>query len=141
MRYAHARMKVTFAAVPADRLAWSPSETAKTPLAILSHCVDANQQVAKILRGDASSAAPNWGFLIPDAGEAVSSLDASVVAYEEALDSMTEARFDELADSPAGPTPVSQWMHFIGWHLAEHAAQVDYLQTCWDDQEPRYPEM
>lgn len=139
MRYGLGRMLITFAAVPDDRLNWTPSPTAKTPLRILSHCVDANRAVTRVIRGEAESASPNWDFHIDQRDEATRALEDSVAEYNAALDSMTPELFASQAMSPAGPSPVSEWMHFIGWHLAEHACQIDYLQTCWDDQESRYP--
>lgn len=140
MRYALARMTATFAAVPDDRIEWSPSATAKSPLHILSHCVDANRQVTRVLRGEELAASPDWSFRVAGREEGLRELESSVAEFEAALDAMTPERFVSVADSPAGPIPLSEWMHFIGWHLAEHAGQIDYLQTCWDDQESHYPE-
>jgi len=139
MQYALARMTVTFEAVPKERLDWTPSPTSKSALQIVSHCVDANRGVARVLKGEANSAFPDWSFRLGGKEEALAALAQSVAEYEAGLDAMTPERWDDLAESPGGSLPLSVWMHFIGHHMAEHAAQVDYLQTCWDDQESRYP--
>ncbi len=139
MLYAQARMLATFEAVPDERLNWSPAPGAKTPMQILSHCVHANQEVTRVLTGDITEAVRDFTFLIDSRDDALRQLDESVDAFQSALDAMTPELFESVAMSPDGPSPVSEWMHFLGWHLAEHAGQIDYLQTCWDDQESHYP--
>lgn len=130
MQYALARMTVTFAAVPDEHIDWTPSPSAKSALHIVSHCVDANRRVASVLRGELKAAVPDWNYKLGSKDEALYELALSVGEFEASLDSMTPELYSSSAESPAGATPLPAWMHFIGHHLAEHAA----------DQTSRYPE-
>lgn len=85
-------------------------------------------------------ASPNTDFAISSPEEAIRQLDQNLLDFEEALGTLTGDRLNFEAGFPGGSLPVSEWIHFIGWHLAEHAAQIDYIQTCWNDQESRYPQ-
>jgi len=29
---------------------------------------------------------------------------------------------------------MNRWLGLPGWHATLHLGQIDYLQTCWDDQ-------
>ena len=40
-----------------------------------------------------------------------------------------------MIDTPQGKTPFSFFLTIPAIHLYGHAAQIDYLQTCWGDQE------
>lgn len=139
MAYAHARMVATFSAVPEDRIRWSPTHSAKSALQIVSHCVDANRQVALALRGKKAPVGPDWNFVLANKEEALGELSRSVAEFDSALAEMTSELFETTTETPAGHEPMAAIMHFMGWHLAEHAGQIDFLQTCWDDQESHYP--
>src|SRR2546425_10949006 len=49
---AKAQLLKTFAFVPDEKLRWSPSESARTPLWIAAHCGVSNDAFATILRGE-----------------------------------------------------------------------------------------
>ncbi|MCG9894592.1 MAG: DinB family protein [Fimbriimonadaceae bacterium] len=140
MGYAHARMIATFSAVPEDRIDWSPSPTAKSALAIGSHCVDANRAIIEGIRGGEMPEGPNWSFRLPDKQAVLDGLAETFAAYNEALDHATPELWAEVTETPGGPSTRGELADFLGWHLAEHAGQIEYLQTCWDDQESHYPE-
>ncbi|MFN7171791.1 MAG: DinB family protein [Fimbriimonadaceae bacterium] len=140
MRYAHQRMRATFLAVPEDKVDWSPTPTAKSALHIVSHCVDANTQIARALMGGPGPQNSNWEFKLSSKEEALRELDRSVAEFDRALEIMSPELYASSAETPVGAAPLHEIMHFMGFHLAEHAGQIDYLQTCWDDQESRYPE-
>ena len=52
VRAAAERLGKTFSFVPDDKLDWSPSRTARTALAIVAHCCQANRMFAKVLGGE-----------------------------------------------------------------------------------------
>jgi hypothetical protein len=57
---------------------------------------------------------------------------ADVVA---ALDTLTPEAVALMLDSSLGWTmPMTRLMMLPGTHAMSHAAQIDLLQTCWDDQ-------
>ncbi|MCW5938340.1 MAG: DinB family protein [Fimbriimonadaceae bacterium] len=136
--YGLRRLRNALVATPADKVEWSPGPTAKSVLAIASHCVDANQGIAMVLRGEENGGGPDWSFRLPDLATAVAELDRTGEALKRAIEGVTPELFETSPQTPGGPLPMANWMTFPGSHLAEHAAQIDYLQTCWDDQETRY---
>ena len=53
-----------------------------------------------------------------------------------ALDSLTPEETELTLDSGQGWTmPMSFLMKLPGWHATLHTGQIDFIQTCWDDQE------
>ncbi|MES1147303.1 MAG: hypothetical protein ABUL49_00980, partial [bacterium] len=56
-----------------------------------------------------------------------------------ALDSLKPEDIDRSVDSGVGwSMPMTFLMNLPGRHALSHAAQIDYLQTCWDDQEVHF---
>jgi hypothetical protein len=54
----------------------------------------------------------------------------------EALDSLKPEDIEISLDSGQGwSMPMKQLMGLPGFHATLHAGQIDYLQTCWDDQQ------
>ncbi|MCC7230103.1 MAG: hypothetical protein IT203_06890, partial [Fimbriimonadaceae bacterium] len=53
-----------------------------------------------------------------------------------ALDTLTPEEVEMSLDSGQGwSMPMSQLMALPGWHATLHTGQIDYIQTCWGDQE------
>jgi hypothetical protein len=53
-----------------------------------------------------------------------------------ALDSFPEALLESTLDSGQGWSASAKWLiQLPGWHATVHLGQIDFLQTCWDDQE------
>jgi hypothetical protein len=53
-----------------------------------------------------------------------------------ALDSLTEEEIEMRLDSGQGwSAPMTWLMSLPSIHTITHAGQLDYLHTCWDDQE------
>jgi hypothetical protein len=56
-----------------------------------------------------------------------------------ALDTLTPEEVDMRLDSSLGWTmPMTFLMTLPGTHAMSHTAQIDYLQTCWGDQEVHF---
>src|SRR5689334_13777881 len=112
---AKADLLKTFEHVPDDRLAWSPSSTARTPLWIVAHCGAANDAFAAILRGESSPLPkdPAEAAAVIRAGgreaatraEAVRSVAESTAAILRVLDGVTPAMLETSPESPAGAFP------------------------------------
>lgn len=52
-----------------------------------------------------------------------------------ALDSLSDADVEMSLDTGFGSKmPMKQVMNLPGWHATLHLGQIDFLQTCWDDQ-------
>lgn len=55
---------------------------------------------------------------------------------KEALDSLTPEDIAMSLDSGQGwSMPMKFLMQLPGWHTTVHIGQIDFLQTCWGDQE------
>jgi hypothetical protein len=53
-----------------------------------------------------------------------------------ALDSLTPEQVDSTLSSDQGWSMSMRFlMDLPGWHATLHLGQIDYLQTCWDDQQ------
>lgn len=140
---AQADLLKTFEFVPEDRLAWSPSPTARTPLWIAAHCGAANAAFAAILRGEplplptdpaeAAAFIRAAGRETATRAEAVRSIQDSSAEVLMALDGVTPALLATSPSSPFGPLPFRVWMQVPFLHMMGHARQLDYLQTIWGD--------
>jgi len=143
-KMAHDRLVKTFGFVPDDKLSWSLSETARSPLAIVAHCILANQMLATVVRGEQMSSTPTpeeaeaasrqFESTMTDRADAVRQLEASCEEAVAALGTMTTERFASSPDSPFGAFPMPFWMNLPAMHMNNHASQIDYIQTAWGDQ-------
>jgi hypothetical protein len=131
-------------ALPADRLNWSPSETARSPLALAAHVALSVGHMLGNLRGET--------FGAPTTTEADifhRKQESAITSIEEALKLLeTNARFyfawldgltpDDLRNSVGmpfgiGPVEISEAISFMPKHIDWHHAQLQYLQTIYGD--------
>lgn len=132
-----------FEFVPDDKLNWSPSSTARTPVWIVAHCGASNQVFAMILRGEpgplpsdpneVEKAIREGGHDVTTRAEAVKSLDDSTAKILSALDAVTPDMLNTTPDTPAGSLPFTDWMEIPTLHMMGHTSQLEYLQTIWGD--------
>jgi hypothetical protein len=137
------RLRKTLSFVPDNKLKWSPSKTARTPLAIVAHCCLTNRMLAKVLRGEPMSPMPKpeeiralsqkFEATIRNRAQAVRQLKASCEEVVAALATLTTERFAASPISPFGPLPMAVWVNLPSMHMGNHASQIDYLQTIWGD--------
>jgi len=128
---------------PEDRLAWSPSPTARTPLWIAAHCGASNLAFAAVLRGeplplpsdpDARALMIRLGGKdVTTRAEAVGFLNDSAEAVLQALDGVTDDMLARTVESPFGAFPFPFWMNLPSRHMEYHRSQLAYLQTIWGD--------
>lgn len=140
---AKADLLKTFEFVPEDKLTWSPSPTARTPLWMAIHCGAANAALAALLRREPmplpSDPAEAAAFIraagrdTESRAEAIQAIEDSTAEVLRALDQVTEAMLKTSLDSPFGPFPFTVWMQVPSIHMKGHARQMDYLQTIWGD--------
>lgn len=133
----------TFAFVPDEKLTWSPSATARSPIQIVAHCGLANEAFATVIGGGelpVSGSAEEASAAIRAAGRDVTGRDEAVRMVEEstarviaALDGVTPEMMETSPMSPFGPFPFVAWITLPGNHMAGHAHQIDYLETIWGD--------
>ena len=132
----------TLSFVPADKLDWSASPTAKSALQIAAHCAGYSGAFATIIR------AGRFPWTLEEFRARVDSAIESVTTVEQAermlrqgiadtlaaLDTVQPEQIDATVDAPHGQAPFLFFMTVPALHIEGHAAQIDYLQTCWDDQ-------
>jgi uncharacterized damage-inducible protein DinB len=142
------KYKVNF--VPNDRMEWSPAETAKGTREIVAHCALVNYAFASVFSGESMGGAPEadkqfeWIFtnqkVHRSRDEVMTLFDESFDALSSVLSSMPESKLDEVVATPFGDMMVRDFIDSPALHVFSHAAQIDYLQTCWNDQEFYFPQ-
>lgn len=129
--------------VPEDKLTWSPSPTARNALQIAAHVAGYSGGFAAVIRAGAFPATGEE-FLAP-----INARIDSVETLQQAIDMLKQGIADTLAaldtvrpeqtgssvETPIGTTPFLFFMTIPAVHLVLHTGQIDYLQTCWGDQE------
>jgi hypothetical protein len=136
----------TLSFVPADRLTWSPTPTAKSALQIAVHCAGYSGGFASIIRtGKFPSSVEEFLDPIQSAIENITTLEQAETMLRKgiadtvaALDTVKPEQVGAMIDAPQGKTPFTFFMNVPALHLNGHAAQIDYLQTCWGDQEVHF---
>lgn len=135
-----------FAHVPDDKLLWTPTPTAKSALRIAAHTALYAGRFAKMIadrRLPAVESLDSWLAERNAEEEAITdrvSMESVFRAGTEevlmALSGLTDSDLDLVLDSGQGWTiSMSRVIQFPGWHATVHAGQIDFLQTCWGDQE------
>jgi len=133
--------------VPDDKLQWTPSATAKSPLRVAAHAALSNSAFASMLRGDPMPDVPFETLMakMVEAESAVGTRAEAVKLIEEqsagaivALNGLTQARIAEDVQTPFGAMPITFIMLLVGRHMDDHAAQIDYMQTIWGDNEMHF---
>ena len=129
--------------VPADKLTWTPVPTAKSALQIAAHCAGYSAGFAGVIRtGKFPATAEEFLVPINAAIDAITTVEQAVAVLTEgvdetlaALDTVRPEQIESSVETPIGTTPFLFFMTIPATHLILHTGQIDYLQTCWDDQE------
>jgi hypothetical protein len=135
-----------FSHVPDDKLNWTPVPTAKSAIRIAAHTALYAGRFARMIRDRTLPAPENLAEWLAqrDAEEvAITSRVEMEKIFREgtaevlvALDTLMPEELELSLDSGQGwSMPMKQLMGLPGWHATLHAGQIDYLQTCWDDQQ------
>jgi hypothetical protein len=132
--------------VPADKLTWSPAPTAKSALQIAAHCAGYSGAFAPVIRsglfprtteeflGPIESIIKS--IATPDQAEAA--LRRGTAETLAALDAVKPDQIGASVLTPIGLQPFTFFLDIPARHLFSHTAQLDYLQTCWGDQEVHF---
>ena len=67
--------------------------------------------------------------------EAEAVLRQGIADTVAALGNVRPEQIDSLIDAPHAQVPFTFFLTLPASHLEGHATQIDYLQTCWGDQE------
>jgi len=138
------RIKRVFEKTPDDRLDWSPASTARTPLAQVAHAANSIHHIHTAMMGTRyatpTMAEADVEFLEMERGiatreEALALLDKNSKTYIDWLDQLSEDRLTDMVPLPfgLGEAPLSFMLLMPPWHTNDHAAQLEYIQTCYGD--------
>lgn len=134
-----------FSHVPDERLSWTPTPTAKSALRIAAHTALYAGRFAAMIRDRRLPAPENLEeWLAERAAEeiAITSREEVERVFREgtaevlaALDSLSDEEQGMSLESGHGSFPMRRLMELPGWHATLHTGQIDFLQTCWGDQQ------
>ncbi|HMS57088.1 MAG TPA: DinB family protein [Fimbriimonadaceae bacterium] len=134
-----------FSYVPDDKLHWTPTPTSKSAIRIAAHTALYAGRFAKMIMARQLPQPENLDEWVA----ANNAEEVAITTREEmervfrqgtadvlaALDTLTEEEVESTLQSGQGwSMPMTQLIGLPGWHATLHAGQIDYLQTCWDDQ-------
>jgi hypothetical protein len=132
--------------VPEDKLTWRPTPTAKSALQIAAHCAGYSGAFAAVIRSGLFPRTTEE-FLGP-----IQSIIKSIATTDDvdaalrkgtaetlaALDTVRPEQIGASVATPIGLQPFTFFVDIPARHLFSHTAQLDYLQTCWGDQEVHF---
>lgn len=135
-----------FSYVPDDRLSWTPTPTSKSAIRIAAHTALYAGRFARMIR---ERKLPVVGDLAEWLAQRNAEEEAVTCRQEverifragtkEVLDALDCLTADDLTSSLDSGQGWSMSMTFLmnlpGWHATLHTGQIDYLQTCWGDEE------
>ena len=129
--------------VPAEKLTWSPAPTSRSALQIAAHCAGFSRGFASIIRaGKFPPSVEEFLGPIQATIESITTVEQAETVLREgiaetcaALDNVRPEQIGAMIESPQGQTPFKFFLTIPAIHLYGHGAQIDYLQTCWGDQE------
>lgn len=129
--------------VPEEMLSWSPSPTSRSSLQIAAHVAGYSLGFARLLRaGQFPESAEEFLRPIQADVESVTSREGAEEMLRrgiedtlQALDTVRPEQVASILETPIGPTPFLFFMTIPANHLWLHTGQIDYLQTCWGDQQ------
>jgi len=134
------------ATTPDDRLNWSPSPTARTPVELVGHAAGAIRSLHETLDGRT----PQFGgpaeadryFREIDKHftsreQVLGMLEENSAAYIAWLDALTPERLNSMVELPFGfgQIPVAIGITLVPGHTNGHTAQLEYIQTIYGDRD------
>lgn len=134
-----------FSRVPDDQLNWAPTPTAKSALRIAAHTSLYLGRFAKMIQEQKLPQVDDldsWLAQIVEEESAVMSKQQVIDAFRigekrvhEAYDSLKPEDINKtLGSGPEASLSMAFLIKLPAWHTVLHLGQIDYLQTCWNDQ-------
>lgn len=136
------QMARSLATTPDDKIGWSPSPTARTPLHQVTHAAMSVCNIQNMLSGkplsvsgpaelDVSARLADKQFT--NRQQAIDILERSSTEYLAWLDALTEEQLASTVDMFFGIVPMTVGITFPAEHMRGHIAQMDYIQTIYGD--------
>lgn len=129
---------------PDERLNWSPSPTARSPLHQVAHAAQSIANIHGFLDGrtfdvptpeEADRGFREWEGAFTRRDEVVNLLETNAAAFVAWLDGLDPERCGSLVTTPfgMGSVPIEIAISFPALHTRWHHAQLDYIQTVYGD--------
>lgn len=136
------RLKKGLETTPDDRINWSPSESARTPIDVVAHCAMSINGIQGWLEGkpfpykdlpdlDRHSREEEAKFTSRDA--VLNVLEENGKNYTNWMCGLSEEQLGGQFETGFGVFPMSDAITFVADHLRGHAAQLEYIQTIYGD--------
>jgi hypothetical protein len=136
------RLIKVLAMTPDDKINWSPSPTARTPLQQVAHvalsikgmqgmCNGEVMDFSNIAAVDAEWREAEKAFATRE--QVLALLEANSDAYIAWLDSLTPEQVASTLELPIGPHPLAEAITWVVDHTRSHTSQIEYIQTIYGD--------
>jgi hypothetical protein len=131
---------------PDDRINWSPSPTARTPVQIVAHVAEAIKNIHGMLDGrpfpitnteEADKYFREMEKRFNSREQVLACLEDNCANYVAWLDALPPERLDAQFEMPfgMGNAPVSSGLGFPTMHTQSHIPQLEYIQTIYGDRD------
>jgi uncharacterized damage-inducible protein DinB len=137
------RLLTDLAATPDDKLNWSPSPTARTPLEVAFHCaevisgihgsVDGTNPMPSVTPAEMDAYCREQEMKPRSREDVVKMIEEKSSAYSAWLEGLSDEKLLETWQSPFGPIPMTVAISLPTFHTANHVAQLEYIQTIYGD--------
>jgi hypothetical protein len=139
---AKGRLEIDINNTPDDKVGWTPSATARTPIQIVAHGAMGTQSLNEWLAGkpfpfanmtemDAAFRLAEKEYKTREA--ALNLLEQTTSEYVSWLESLTPEQVGSTVEMPFGAVPMAVAITFAADHLRGHACQLEYIQTIYGD--------
>lgn len=128
----------------ATHLNWSPSETSRTPLEIATHAAMTISGFHRVMQGgefkfssfeeaDKFMRSEEKKFVTKD--QVLQLLEKDSKIYLDWIDELREEDLGKIVTTPFFSMTIEQMIILMHEHVSNHAAQIDYVQTIYGDQQ------
>jgi hypothetical protein len=141
---AKARLARTLETTPDERINWSPSPTARTPIQQVAHAAASVKSMHEMWDGrpfgiktteeaDRFFRENERKFTTRD--QVLEFLEKNSADYIAWLESLPPERLEQLVEAPfgLGQVSVAMGLSFMPQHVLWHVAQMEYIQTVYGD--------
>lgn len=141
---AKGRLTRALETTPDDRINWSPSPTARTPIHQVVHSATSIGGIQGMLAGkpwefggpeDMDKATREEEKSYDSREQALAVLEKHSSVYLAWLDTLTPDQVASTLDTPFGSFPMAAAITFPADHMRGHAAQMEYIQTIYGDRD------
>lgn len=130
------------AAMPADKLTWSPLDQGRTALSQLAECAVITEFTTNLLKTRAMPPIDSEAFgkktaELDTVEKATAALKANIDTLSSVIESFPDADLDATIQLPWFSTPqtFAQVMFICYWNNVYHQGQIAFIQTLYGDKE------